>query len=169
MEKYLQIGKVVNTHGFKGDIKMQTWSDTPAVCTKLKALYRKVGNDYQKYNIQKSSVHKGHALIKFEGIDDFDSANLLRDVVFYADRNDIKINKDTFFIADLIGLEVIDVDTNVSYGKLKDVLQYGIHDIYVVSTEKGEVLMPAVNEFIKKISITEGIFIKPIEGMFDEV
>ena len=48
-------------------------------------------------------------------------------------------------------------------------MQYGIHDIYTVETEKGEVLVPAVSEFVKEISLEKGIFIKAIEGMFDEV
>ena len=169
MEKYLQIGKVVNTHGFRGDVKVQTWSDTPEVVTKIKALYKKVGGTYQKMDVSKSSVHKGHALIKFIGTDDFDSANALRDTVLYADRDDIKKDKDDFFIADMIGLDVIDVDDGTVYGKLKDVLQYGIHDIYSIETDKGEVLIPAVKEYVKRISLTEGIYIKPIGGMFDEV
>ena len=169
MDKYLQIGKIVNTHGFRGDIKMQPWSDSPVVVTKLKAIYRKVGNDYQKVKIQKSSVHKGMVLVKLEGIDDFDSANLLREEVVYADRDDIATGKNSFFIADLIGLNVIDIDSGKVYGILQEVMQYGIHDIYSVKTEKGEVLIPAVKEFVKKISVTDGIFVKPIEGMFDEI
>lgn len=169
MEKYLQIGKIVNTHGFRGDVKAQAWSDSPDVLVKLKFVYRKVKDEYIKIKVQKSSVHKGMVLIKLEGIDDFDSANVLRETVIYADRDDIKKNKDSFFIVDLIGLDVIDFDNGKVYGKLKDVMQYGIHDIYTVETEKGEVLIPAVSEFVKKVSLEEGIFIKPIEGMFDEI
>ena len=169
MEKYLEIGKIVNTHGFRGDVKAQAWSDAPEVLTKVKHVYRKTKNEYQKIKVQKASVHKGMVLLKLEGIDDFDSANALREVVIYADRKDIPKAKDSFFIVDLIGLDVIDVESGRVYGKIKDVMQYGIHDIYTVSTEKGEVLVPAVSEFVKKISLDEGIFIKAIEGMFDEV
>lgn len=169
MEKYLQIGKIVNTHGFRGDVKMQTWSDSPEVVTKLKVLYRKVNGQFVPMKVKKGSIHKGMALIKFESIDDFDSANNLREEVMYADRNDISKGSDSYFIADLIGLDVIDIENGRVYGKLKEVMQYGIHDIYTVKTEKGEVLIPAVAEFVKKISVEEGIFIKPIEGMFDEV
>ena len=169
MEKYLQIGKVVNTHGFRGDIKMQTWSDSPEVCTVLKVMYRKVNGNFVPMKVKKGSVHKGMALIKFESIDDFDSANNLREEIMYADRNDILKENDSYFIADLIGLDVVDADNGKLYGKLKEVLQYGIHDIYSVDTAKGEVLIPAVAEFVKKISVEEGIFIKPIEGMFDEI
>ena len=169
MEKYLQIGKIVNTHGFRGDIKMQTWSDSSEVVTKLKVLYRKVNGQFVAMKVTKGSVHKGMALIKFESIDDFDSANNLREEIMYADRDDISKGKDSYFIADLIGLDVIDEENGRVYGKLKEVMQYGIHDIYSVSTENGEVLIPAVAEFVKRISVEEGIFIKPIEGMFDEV
>ena len=169
MEKYLQIGKIVNTHGFKGDVKAQAWSDSPAVLTKLKRIYIKKQKDYIEYSVQKCSVHKGMVLIKLKDVDDFDSANLLREQIIYADRSDIPKGNDDFFIADLIGLNVIDVESGKVYGTLKDVLQYGIHDIYIVQTEKGEVLIPAVSEFVKRISVEDGIFIKAIEGMFDEV
>jgi len=169
MERYLQIGKIVNTHGFRGDVKMQTWSDTPEDVTALKKLYRLNNGVYTVMKIKKCSVHKGMALIKFEGVDDFDSANILREEILYADRNDMKLDEGVFFIADLIGVDVVDIDTGRIYGKLKEVMQYGIHDIYTVETPRGEVLIPAVSEFVKKIVPEEGIFVKPIEGMFDEV
>lgn len=169
MKKYLEIGKIVNTHGFRGDVKAQSWCDYPEVMTELDVIYRKVGGNYIGINVQKASVHKEMVLLKLEGIDDFDKANALREEVIYADRDDIVREDGSFFIADLIGLNVTDVDTGKVYGKLKDVTQYGIHDIYTVKTEKGEVLIPAVSEFVKKISLEEGILIKPIEGMFDEV
>lgn len=169
MEKYLQIGKAVNTHGFRGDVKMQTWSDCPEDVTFLDRLYRLVNGSYKVMNIEKCTVHKGMVLIKFEGVDDFDSANALREEVFYADRDDMKLEEGSFFIADLIGVSVIDADNGKVYGTLKEVMQYGIHDIYTVKTSKGDVLIPAVSEFVKKIVPEEGIFVKPIEGMFDEV
>ncbi len=169
MEKYLQIGKVVNTHGFRGDVKLQSWSDSPKTITDLKRVYRKKNNEYIELQIEKSSVHKGMVLIKLLGVDSFDEANLFREEVLYADRNDIKVEKGAYFIVDLIGLPVIDFNTGKIYGKLKEVLQYGQHDIYSVETENGEKLLPAVSEFVKKIDVDEGIFVKPIEGIFDEI
>ena len=169
MEKYLEIGKIVNTHGFRGDVKAQSWCDFPEVMTELDVIYRKVKGEYVGLEVEKSSVHKGMVLLKLSGIDDFDKANALREEVIYADRDDIVREEGSFFIADLIGLDVIDADSGKVYGKLKEVMQYGIHDIYAVKTEKGEVLIPVVEEFVKKVSLEEGIFVKPIEGMFDEV
>ena len=169
MEKYLEIGKIVNTHGFRGDVKAQAWCDNPEVMTELDVVYRRVKGEFVAVKVEKSSVHKGMVLLKLDGIDDFDKANALREEVIYADRDDIVREEGSFFIADLVGLDVIDVDSGRVYGKLKEVLQYGIHDIYSVDTGKGEALIPAVEEFVKKISLEEGIFVKPIEGMFDEV
>ena len=169
MEKYLEIGKIVNTHGFRGDVKIQPWCDFPEVMTELEVIYRKVGSSFVEMNVKKSSVHKDMVLMKLEGVDDFDSANALREQVVYADRDHIAREEGSFFIADLVGLKVINADSGKVYGTLKEVLQYGIHDIYSVKTENGEVLIPAVEEFVKRISLEEGIFVKPIEGMFDEI
>lgn len=169
MEKYLEIGKIVNTHGFRGDVKAQSWCDAPEVITELKVIYRKIKNEFTEVKVTKASVHKDMVLLKLEGIDDFDKANALREEVIYADRDHIVREEGSFFIADLVGLKVIDVDSGRVYGTLKEVLQYGVHDIYSVSTEKGEVLVPVVEEFVKRISPEEGIFVKPIGGMFDEI
>lgn len=169
MEKYLQIGKVVNTHGFRGDMKLQYWCDSPKSVTSLKKIYRKNNAGFTELQVEKASAHKDAVLLKLQGIDDFDSANLLREEILYADRDDIKIERGAHFIVDLIGLPVIDVDTGRVYGKLKEVLKYGQHDIYAVDTESGEKLLPAVKEFVKKIDLEQGIYVKPIEGIFDEI
>ena len=169
MEKYLQVGKVVNTHGFRGDVKLQYWCDSPKDVTALKKIYRKKSGNFIELQVEKASAHKDAVLLKLQGIDDFDSANLMREEILYADRDDFKLGKGAYFIVDLIGLDVIDVDTGRVYGKLKEVLKYGQHDIYSVETESGEKLLPNVKEFVKKIDLEQGIFVKPIEGIFDEI
>ena len=88
MEKYLQIGKVVNTHGFRGDIKLQYWCDSPKNVTALKKIYRKKNGNFTEVQVEKASVHKDAVLLKLQGIDDFDSANLMRGEILYADRED---------------------------------------------------------------------------------
>ena len=168
MEKYLQIGKIVNTHGFRGDVKVQSWCDDPEVVTELDVIYRKKGNDLIPVNVQKASVHKGMVLIKLEGIDDFDKANALREEVVYADRDDIVREEGSFFIEDLIGLEVFDADSGKKYGVVKAVDNFGASDIYTVKTPTGEFMIPVVKEYVPVIDLEKGIFIRPIEGMTDE-
>ena len=92
---------------------------------------------------------------------------LLKNKLLYAKREDFKLEDGEFFIADLIGIDVLDADTGKKYGVLKEIINRGASDIYVVATDNGEAMIPAVDEFIISIDINEGIFVRPISGMFD--
>ena len=87
--------------------------------------------------------------------------------VVYADRDDISIDEEAFFIADIIGLPVYDISNGEEIGKLSDVLNLGASDLYEIDTPKGKKLIPAVPEFIKEIDIEKGIYVSLIEGMLD--
>ena len=100
-------------------------------------------------------------------MNDIDTANALRGRIIYADRNDISIDEDGFFIADIIGLPVIDVESGKEIGKLSDVFNLGASDLYEIDTADGKKLIPAVEEFIKEVDTERGIFVKLIEGMLD--
>ena len=102
-----------------------------------------------------------------EEICDIDTATALKNTVLYAAREDFQLEEGDFFIADLIGLPVIDVSSGFEYGRMADVINRGASDIYVIRTSDGEKMMPAVSEFVKKIDMEKGIFVSPIEGMFD--
>lgn len=170
MKEYLELGKIVNTHGYQGNMMMQCMCDSPSVAAKVKKVFFKENGALTEYTVERSSVHKGMLLMKLKGIDGFDSANAMREKYVFAHRDDIPKKEGSFFIADLIGLEVSDVETGEKYGVLKDVLQYGSRDVYEIDTGEGKtVLIPAVKEFIKEIDLEKGIKIKPIGGMFDEV
>ena len=94
-------------------------------------------------------------------------AMLLKNKTLYALRKDFKLEEGEFFLADMIGLEVIDADDGRVYGKLREIMNRGASDIYVVDTPHGERMIPAVDEFIISIDIEKGIFVRPIEGMLD--
>ena len=91
----------------------------------------------------------------------------MKNKIIYASRDDIELEEGDFFIADLVGLPVIDADSGKEYGKLTDVINTGASDIYVIKTPTGEAMMPAVDEFVEEIDLDKGIFVKPIEGMFE--
>ena len=78
------------------------------------------------------------------------------------------VDEGAYFIADLIGLDVVDADSKCKYGKIKEVINRGASDIYVIKTNKGEVLFPAVDEFIDSVDVECAVYIRPIEGMFDD-
>ena len=83
-------------------------------------------------------------------------------------RNDVSIPDGKYFISDLIGLEVIDVDTKQCYGKITDVRNFGASDIYVVSDGKNEYMVPAVKDVISLVDLDKAVYVKPISGIFDE-
>lgn len=166
-KKYLECGKIVNTHGVKGAVKLESWCNTPYDLAELDRLFVKNGTQIKEYHVKHSSVFKQFVIAELEDVNDFDSALALKNTVVYASREDFKLEDGDYFIADIIGLPVIDVNTDVVYGTLADVINRGASDIYVVKTENGERMMPAVDEFVKLVDLEKGIFVSPIEGMFD--
>ena len=168
--EYLECGKCVTTHGVRGDLKVESWCDTPLVLSKIKTLYVAKSGEYSPLKVEKATVHKGAVLVKLAGVNTVEEAEKFRNTVFYAHRNDIPKGKNAVFIADMIGLDVIDVNTSLTLGKLSEVFEGGASQIYTVKTPGGkDVMIPAVPEFIKKIDTESGIYISPIEGMFDEI
>jgi 16S rRNA processing protein RimM len=96
-----------------------------------------------------------------------DKAMLLKNKTIYALRKDFKLDEGEFFLADMIGLDVIDADNGRVYGKLREIMNRGASDIYVVDTPNGERMIPAVDQFVISIEIDKGIYVRPIEGMLD--
>lgn len=165
--RYLECGKVLSTHGVGGAVKAEPWCDTPTVLAKIKTLYKKSNGEYVAIKVEKSSVFKSNVIIKFENINSVEEATLIKNQILFAAREDIKIKEGSFFIADLIGLDVIDADSGKIYGQISDVTNYGASDIYTVKTASGECMIPAVDEFIVKTDIDKGVYVRPIEGMFE--
>lgn len=166
-EKYLECGKIINTHGIRGGVKVESYCDTPKKLAELKRVYFKSGSDFTAHKIKKASVFRQFVLFEIEGIDSVDSANAERGRVIYADRNDLELEDGSYFIADIIGLPVIDVVSGRVYGTLSEISNLGASDIYTVKTAEGDRMIPAVPEFVKRIDEGKGIFVSVIEGMFD--
>ncbi len=165
--QFLECGKIVNTHGVRGGIKLESWCNTPKDLASLKKVFLKKGADYVAHKVIRGSVFKQFVLMELEGINSIDAATLLKGTIVYADRDDIHIDEDDFFIADIIGLPVIDLESGEEIGKLSDVLNLGASDLYEINTKSGKKLIPAVPEFIKEIDLERGIFVSLIEGMLD--
>ena len=167
-EKYLECGQITRLHGLMGGLVVSHYCDSYDVFASLKHIYIKSQDGYEKKKLKKVSPYKAGALIYIDGISDADAAMLLRGKTIYADRDELSIDEDSFFIVDLIGLDVIDYETNEKYGILGEVANYGAQDVYVVKRDgKPDAYIPAVPEFVKEISLDKGIFISPIEGMIE--
>ena len=166
-QKFLECGKIVNTHGVKGAVKIESWCDSPDVLADLERVFFREGDRYREASVKKASVFKQFVLMEIEGIESLDDAMLYKNRTLYAARDDFDLEEGDYFIADLIGLSVIDEKEGTVYGVLKSVVNHGASDIYVIDTPAGERMMPAVEEFVKRIDFENGIYISPIEGMLD--
>lgn len=169
MKQYLAAGKVVNTHGVGGNIKIESWCDSPMVLAGLKKLYLEDKGSYLPLKVERASVHKNMVLCKIEGCSSFEEAILYKNKILYCDRRDIPVEDGAVFIEDILGLPVINNDSGKIYGKLVRVIDNPANDIYEIETENGMAYMPVVSEFVIEVDCDKGIFVRPIEGMFDEI
>ena len=163
---HLECGKIINTHGINGVVKAESWCDSPEILASLEKVFMLENGKLKKYRVNDASVFKRFVLLELAGVTTVEEADKLREKVLYLDRDDLELEEGEVFIADLIGLPVIDIDSGAEYGVLSDVINAGASDIYVVKTAEGEAMMPAVKEFVKNIDLEKGIYVKPIEGMF---
>ena len=131
---YLEFGKVTGAHGVRGVLKVESWCDTPEDLASLKKVFLKKGAEYVPHKVKRASVFKQFVLFELDGITDINQAELLKGTVVYADRDDITIDDDAVFIADLLGLPVIDLESGEEIGKLSDVLNLGASDLYEINT-----------------------------------
>ena len=166
--KFLECGQIMRAHGINGAMVVNHFCDSYEVFASLECLYLKSGTSYQKYKIKKCQPYKTNALVTLEGIDNPEDVTKLRLNYLYCDRDDILKDEDDYFIVDLIGLPVIDAVTGEKYGVLKDVINQGAQDLYVIKREEGaDAYIPCVPEFVKEIDIDVAIYIAPIEGMIE--
>ena len=165
---YLECGQIVCQHGVKGAVKIASWCDTPKVLASLPVLYLfdKSGG-FSPLTPQNASVYKGQVLFSFKEITSVDEAVALRGATVYARREDLPLAPGRVLQQDLIGLPVIDADSGATYGTLSEIRESPASDLYAIQTPRGEVLLPAVPAFIKRLDPDSGVYITPIPGFFD--
>lgn len=167
-QAYLECGKIINTHGFRGTVKLENRCDSPEILASLKRVwFREADGSYRPCRVLHASVQKQFVLATLEGIEDEECANRLRETVLYAAREDIPMPDGSNFIVDIIGLPVKDVDTGVALGTVVDIDTRGVRDLYIVENEKGRFMVPAVEQFIVKVDVDDAVYMRPIPGLLD--
>lgn len=168
MKQYLEIGKVNNTHALKGELKLEMWCDGIDFLKQLKSVYLDEKGS-AKLTLVSARPQKNIAIIKLAEINTVEEAEKLKGKVLYCNRNDVHIEDDAHFLADIIGCYVVDIDTEEEYGKIVDIMNYGSCDIYDVESWGKHTLIPAIPEVIKEINTEyQVVRIKPMKGLFDE-
>lgn len=165
---YPECGKIINTHGCRGCVKIEPWCDSPAVLAALPAVYLKTGAGMKRLEVRHASVFRQFVFAELAGVDSMEAAEKLRGSVLYAKREELGFAPGVLLVAELVGMPVFDARTGAELGKMKDMIHPGATDIYVIDTGKGEALVPAVPEFVQGIDAEKGVFLTPIEGMFDD-
>ncbi len=159
-EPYLEAGKIINTFGVRGEVKLDPWCDSAEFLKPLKTLYI----DGAPRAVASSRVHKGMLIIRFADVEDVNGAMLLKNKIVYFARSDVHLPKGRHFVADLLGAVVVD-EQGAEIGKLTEVLDMPAGQVYVVQGET-EHTIPAVPEFILDIDADEKtIRVHLIEGM----
>ena len=166
-KRYIECGKIINTHGCHGGLKLESWCDSPEILASFERIFIKKAGAYAELKVKKSAIFKQFVLFDLAGVTDMDAALALKNTVVYADRDDFELEEGDYFIADIIGCDVIDADNGTVYGKLSEVVNRGASDIYVVKTASGEAMIPAVDEFIDRVEVGKAVYVRPISGMFD--
>ncbi|MBQ3132934.1 MAG: 16S rRNA processing protein RimM [Clostridia bacterium] len=168
MKEFLEIGRVVGTHGVRGEMRVECWCDSPEQFKKLKRLY--VDGGRTELKVLGARVHKSMVLLTVDGVTDIPAAETYRGRTLYHRRGDIKLPKGAHFIEDLLGLEVRDADTDELYGRIGEVFNTGANDIYRLIREgEPDVLVPVIPPIVKEVSPEKGVIrITPMAGLFED-
>ena len=165
-KEFLEAGKIVTTHGIRGEVKIMPYTDTPELLAEFDRLF--IGKNKDEVVIERSRVFKNMVIAKIEGVDTPEDAEKLRNKLLYMHRDDLELGEDTYFIQDLIGMEVRDADSDELYGVIDDVMQTGANDVYVVKSADKELLVPAIAAVVISTDIDGNVMIiRPLDGLFD--
>lgn len=157
MEKYLQVGVISSTHGIKGEVKVFPTTDDVNRFRKLKEVQLDTGKEKILLHPESVKFFKQFVILKFKEFNSINDVEAYKGKSLYVDREHaVRLRKDEYFIADLIGLSVV-TEEGDAFGLMKDVMQTGANDVYVVERTNGEeVLLPAIKECVKEIDIENG-------------
>ena len=158
MEDLLQVGVITTTHGVRGEVKVFPTTDDANRFKKLKNVILDTGKEQLDLEIAQVKFFKNLVILKFKGIDNINDIEKYKGKSLYVTReNAVKLKKNEYFIADLIGLKAVSED-GTERGKITDVLQTGANDVYVVQQEDGqEVLIPAIRDCVLNVDLEAGI------------
>lgn len=169
MEKILQVGAVTSTHGLVGEVKVFPMTDDVRRFKKLKKVLLDTGKDMLELEVAQVKFFKQMVILKFKGYDKIEDVMGFKGKSLYVTReNAVKLKKNEYFIADLIGMKVYD-DGETYLGELTDVMATGANDVYVVKMESGkEVLIPAIRQCILNVDVEEGrMEVHLLEGLLE--
>ena len=166
-KEFLEIGKIVGTHGVRGMVRIQPWSDDGEFLTQFKTFY--IDNGKAKTEIVKIAPHGNVVIAQIKGVDSIEDAEKLRNKILYIKRDDAKLPEGRYFVSEIIGAQVFDADSDALLGTLSEVSPTGANDVWHVKNGDREYLVPAIPSVIVDVDInTDKVVIRPLKGIFDD-
>ena len=169
MEDLLQVGIIASTHGVRGEVKVYPTTDDPRRFRRLKEVVLDTGKEKMNLEIEGVKFFKQFVILKFKGLDNINDIEKYRQKSLYVTRkNAVRLQRDEYFIADLIGLKVQDEDGK-ELGTVKDVIETGANDVYEVEMADGKsLLLPAIKQCILNVDVENGTMqVHVLEGPLD--
>lgn len=169
MEEFFQVGIITSTHGVKGEVKVFSTTDDAGRFKRLKEVIVETGKERITMEIEGVKFFKQFVILKFKGIDNINDVEKYRKSKLLVTRkNAVRLNRDEYFVADLTGLKVLGEDGN-EIGILKDVMETGANDVYVIELNDGrELLLPAIKQCVLEVDVEAGfIRIHILDGLLD--
>lgn len=169
MEEKFQVGIVTSPHGVRGEVKVYPTTDDPRRFRRLKEVTGNNGKQEWNLKIEAVKFFKNMVILKFQGIDSMDEAHKLRNTSLFVPRKDaVRLSRNEYFIADLIGMQVVDEEEK-NIGILEDVMETGANDVYVIRMENGkELLLPAIKQCILNVDPPAGrMQVHILDGLLD--
>ncbi len=166
MKDYVRVGKIVNTHGVKGCMKLISLTDDLERFDELEYVYTEIDN--KKRNINDVWYRNGMVYLELEGVNSMDDAVKLKESYVSIDESQLKdLPEDTYYIYELKGLDVYSTE-NELIGKVKEVFQTGANDVYEVEGKSTTYYIPAIKNIVKEVNIKEKkITINVVEGLLE--
>ena len=169
MEDLLQVGIITSTHGVRGEVQVYPTTDDPRRFRRLKEVVLDTGREKINLEIEGVKFFKQFVILKFKGLDNINDIEKYRQKSLYVTRkNAVRLQRDEYFIADLIGLKVQDED-GTELGTVKDVIETGANDVYEVEMADGRsLLLPAIKQCILNVDVENGMMqVHVLEGLLD--
>jgi len=166
-QKFIEAGKIRNTHALRGEVKAECWLDEEKGFSALPFLYLS-SQPGEKMKLQSVRRQGEVFLLSFEGVDTVEKAALLKGKTVYAAREDLDPEGKKIYFADLIGLPLSDAKSGKAFGKICEVTSRGAGELLVIRMENGEErYFPMVSAWIRRMDPEEGVFVEAPEGLFD--
>ena len=162
----LEIGKIVNTHGIRGEVKIQPWCDEPELFDELEYLFI----EGEKYNIVRNRFHKTCQIVQLENVNNIDDAERFKNKIVYINRDALELPEGRYYIADIEGLTVKEQNGRI-LGVVDEIVKTGSNDVYSLKDtfNKKPVLIPVIEGVVLETNIDGGyIVVKLPKGLIDD-